>query len=593
MEWWRAGSDTREFRRSLILLVAFAFLAGIVTILSPCILPVLPIILSTVVADGEKKRDVFRPLGVVTGFILSFTFFTLFLSTIVSRSGLDADLLRDFAVIVIGVFGLSMLFPQVTMLLERMFSYLSRFVPSGGRRKDGYGGGLIVGLSIGLLWTPCVGPILASVITLAITGTVTIQAVLITLAYAVGTAIPMFAIIYGGQGLLKRMPWLTRNTQNIQMGFGVVMIAMAVAIYFNLDRQFQTYVLNKFPNYGSGLTSLEDNKLIEGQLNRLGGRSGDEKLGMPTYEMLEPKGILAPELIQGGEWFNSEPLRLDELRGKVVVIDFWTYTCINCQRTLPYLRDWWEKYSDKGLVIIGVHSPEFEFEKSAENVLQAIEDFGLEYPVMQDNNFATWRAYNNRYWPAKYFIDKDGYVRYTHFGEGAYDESERVIQELLQEAGNTVDDEINNPGYSNFSRTPETYLGYGRISNFASKEKILPDQSREYSFPSILGRNSVAYQGAWIVTEEYAKPEIGAELKINFEAKEVYLVMRSSNGDESRVNVYVDDEAQYFGSHNEDGTVYVNEDMLYKLLKLPIAGRHELRLEFPDGNVELYAFTFG
>lgn len=582
----------------MILLVMFAFLAGIVTILSPCILPVLPIILSTAVSGGEK-RDVSKPWGVVTGFVASFTFFTLFLSIIVSRSGFDANFLRNLAVVVIGVFGLSMLFPQFTLLLERMFASLGRFIPTGGKQRSGFVGGLVVGLSIGLLWTPCVGPILASVITLAITGTVTLQAFFITLAYALGTAIPMFAIIYGGQGFLKKMPWLMRNTQNIQMGFGVVMIVMATLIYFNLDRQFQSYILTKFPNYGTGLTQFEDNSLIEGQLNKLGGGTGeDQKLGMPTYEMLEPKGIRAPELITGGEWFNppspeaSEGRVLESLRGKVVIIDFWTYTCINCQRTLPYLRDWYEKYRDQGLVIIGVHSPEFEFEKDPDNVRGAIEDFGLEYPIMQDNDFRTWRAYNNRYWPAKYFIDKDGYVRYTHFGEGAYDESEAVIQELLREAGSEVSGEIDNPDYDNYSRTPETYLGYGRIANFASKEKILPDQPKEYSFPTVLGKNNVAYEGVWTVAEEYAKPEPGARLKIDFEAKEVFLVMRTS-GEESKVRVYVDGEMKYFGSHNEDGTVYVKEDMLYKLIKLPIAGRHELLLEFVDGDVELYAFTFG
>ncbi len=575
----------------MILLIAFAFLAGIITVLSPCILPILPIILTSSI--GGVNTVISRPIGVITGFILSFTFFTLFLSTIVRLSGIPAETLRFVSVLVVAGFGLSLLVPQFQVLVERLFSKLSGFMPNS-QRKTGFSGGLVIGFSVGLLWTPCVGPILASVISLAITGTVTFDAFLITLAYSLGTAIPMFLIILGGQNTLRRVPWLLSNLGYIQKVFGVLMIVTAIGIFFNVDRRFQTFVLNTFPQYGTGLTKLEDNELIRNQLDKkAGSEMQKDDMGKPMFDLILPKGVKAPEIIPGGTWFNNGPTTLEQLKGKVVIIDFWTYSCINCQRTLPYLKDWNEKYKDKGLVIIGVHSPEFEFEKNEKNVAQAIKDFKLTYPIVQDNNFATWRAYSNRYWPAKYFIDKEGYVRYSHFGEGAYDESEKVIQELLKEAGATdVSSQINNPTYQIQSKTPEIYLGYGRIDHFASPEDIEKNTLGQYTAPSNLRYNEMAYEGDWNVMEEYANPQIGAKLHLNFDAQEVFLVMRSK-GSPAKVKVYIDDTTQFFGKDVTNGTVTIDVDTLYKIIKLPSPGNHNLRLEFEDNNAELYAFTFG
>ena len=575
----------------MILLIAFAFLAGVITVLSPCILPILPIILTSSIGGVNTGKS--RPMGVVIGFILSFTFFTLFLSTIVRLSGIPAEALRLVSVIVVAGFGISLLVPQFQVLVERLFSKLASFMPSS-QGRTGFGGGLLIGFSVGLLWTPCVGPILASVISLAITGTVTFDAFLITLAYSLGTAIPMFLIMLGGQNALRRVPWLLSNLGQIQKLFGILMILTAIGIFFNVDRRFQTFVLNTFPQYGTGLTRFEDNELIRNQLDKKTGTEvKKEDMGKPMFDLIEPKGVKAPEIIPGGVWFNSEPLTLEQLKGKVVIIDFWTYSCINCQRTLPYLRDWNEKYKDKGLVIIGVHAPEFEFEKSEKNVAQAIKDFKLTYPIVQDNDFATWRAYNNRYWPAKYFIDKEGYIRYTHFGEGVYDESEKVIQELLKEAGATdVSSEINNPTYQINAKTPEIYLGYGRIEHFASPETIKKNMLGTYSTPTNLGNNEVAYVGSWNVMEEYANPQKGSMLTLNFDSKEVFLVMRTK-GAPAKVKVYLDDKMQDFGEDNINGVVTVDNDQLYKLINLSTPGRHILRLEFEDNNAELFAFTFG
>lgn len=551
----------------MIVLILFAFLGGMVTILSPCILPILPIVLSGSVTGGKK-----RPMGVVTGFIVSFAFFTLFLSAIVRATGLSADALRLVAVIVIAFFGISLLIPNIQIIIEKVFSKLTTGFRLGGRNdtgKNGYFSGVLVGISLGIIWTPCVGPILASIITLAATRSVGFSAVIITLAYATGTAIPLLAITAGGRNLLTRHPWLLANTARIQRGFGILMLLTAMAIYNSWDRQFQTYILDKFPSYGTGLTKLEDNAIVQNQLQTL-------KKGGSMFNPSASDFGNAPDFVTGGKWFNPPaggPPTMKELRGKVVLVDFWTYTCINCIRTLPYIKAWHEKYKDKGLVIVGVHTPEFEFEKNPDNVAKALKDFGIVYPVMQDNDYATWQAYANHYWPAKYMVDKDGKIRYTHFGEGDYDETEKKIQELLAETGATVDDPISNPTYQVATRTPETYLGKAR-----------GDYSR------------ISTTGTFTGSQEYTNPSQGATLTYRFDAMAVFLVMRPKTpGAVAKVKITLDgnEVGEYAGDDATNGVVTIDGDRLYKLIKLPTAEAHILKLEFLDDNAELYAFTFG
>src|SRR3989344_3629727 len=538
----------------MLLLIVFAFLAGVVTILSPCILPVLPIVLAGSVGEGRR-----RPFGIVTGFVLSFTIFTLFLTTIVKATGISADSLRLVSVVVVFTLGLSLILPRLQALTERLFSKISKFSPKSGQ---GFSGGLILGLGLGLLWTPCVGPILASVISLALTGSVNLAAFAITLAFSLGTAIPMFIVIYTGRSVLGR---LQPYSSFIQKTFGVLMILTAIAIYFNLDRKFQTYVLQVFPKYGAGLTQLEDNPGVKRQLDQLRTTPmPTDKIGRPMNEFTDSQlsdYSPAPELIPGGEWFNlpagRQAVSIQDLRGKVVLVDFWTYTCINCIRTLPYLKSWHEKYSEKGLVIIGVHTPEFEFEKNPINVQKAVSDFGLKYPVMQDNDYATWRAYSNRYWPAKYLIDKTGHIRYAHFGEGEYDTTEKAIQQLL-----SLDMPVSNPTYQITARTPELYLGSAR---------------------RVPGYFTTS--GQWNYSPQYANPKTSATLTLDFEAKDVFLVMRPAKTSPGQVKVYLDEQFQ--------SSIIVDSDKLYELIKLSQPGKHTLRLEFLDSNLELYAFTFG
>ena len=309
----------------MIILITFAFIAGMITILSPCILPILPIILSSSVDNSGKKR----PIGVVVGFILSFTFFTLFLSTIVRISGIPAQSLRYLSVIILIVFGLSLFVSRFQILIEQLFTKLTRFAPVS-QTKHGFVGGLIIGLSLGLLWTPCVGPILASVISLALSGEVTLQAVFITFAYSLGTAIPMFFIIQLGSRALQKIPWLLKNSSKIQKGFGILMVLTALAIFFNFDRQFQTYILNAFPQYGTNLIKFEDNNLINQKLQEINQQSSsNNQIGNPMRDINLHQGPKAPQIISGGQWFNSPPLQISQLNNQVVLLDFWTYSCIN------------------------------------------------------------------------------------------------------------------------------------------------------------------------------------------------------------------------------------------------------------------------
>lgn len=551
----------------MIILILFAFIAGFVTILSPCILPILPIVLSGGISGGKR-----RPVGIVLGFVISFTFFTLFLSSLVTLLRISPDTLRFMSVIIIFTLGMSMFIPQFQLLIERIFAKISNKV-AVRNSGDGFGGGVLLGTSLGLVWTPCVGPILASVIALAASNALTTSSLLITLAYSMGTAIPLLLITYGGRALLQKVPWLLKNTASIQKLFGIVMMVVSIGIYFNIDRSFQTYVLDVFPNYGTSLTKFEDNELVKKQLDGV-------KKAPP---LLKFNG--APEFVQG-QWLNSDPLTISSLKGKVVLIDFWTYTCINCIRTLPALTTWHTKYKDKGLMIVGIHTPEFAFERSKENVEEAIRMYGIAYPVLQDNAYENWNAYGNRYWPAKYLIDASGRIRYTHFGEGAYEETEKKIQELLLENGVTQlgsiqEEKTESPLFQ--SRTPEIYLGSVRTEGRVSSPDEMP-------------LNTYALTGQWTVTDEYARSAPQSSLTLHFEGNEVNLVMSPlKKGD--RVKIYLDGAIisdDYAGTDVRDGIITLDTERLYNIVRLPNHSRSSiLRMEFLDGATECYAFTFG
>ncbi len=608
----------------MLVLLVFAFVSGVITILSPCILPVLPIVLSGGVGGGRA-----RPFGVLAGFVVSFTVFTLTLSAIIRALGIPADALRVVAVVLIGLFGLVMLVPQLRDGFERLTSRIASRgsgtagVASGGRQRTGFGSGIVVGLSLGLVWTPCVGPIMASVISLALTQQVGGSSVLITLAYTIGTSIPMFAVMLGGRALLTRVPALTRNSANIQKGFGVLMIAMAVVIGLGWDRRFQTAVLSAFPNYGTGLTAIEKAPSVSSALKALQPArlaraaakpqtdAAGEKLFTGAMDAEPQNGVLgdyglAPEIVTTGMWFNTQgvvptegqparggspPLTMASLRGRVVMIDFWTYSCVNCVRTLPYLRAWYSTYRGQGLVIIGVHTPEFEFEMKSANVARAIHDLGVTWPVVQDNEYKEWNAYSNQYWPAHYFIDAKGHVRYFHFGEGGYDVSEKVIQALLTEAGAKVGGIVSKPAPDIQAGTPETYLGYDRGRGFATAVDPVADKPADYRPARVPDNGEWNLSGIWTITPQFVVPQTSGTLQLGFKAKNVFLVIEPQ-GKGGTIDVSVDGARTADTPDVRRGVLVPRESRMYQLVALPQAGAHVLRLEV-HGTLRLFAFTFG
>ena len=577
----------------MFILLLFAFLSGVVTILSPCILPILPIVLSGSV--GGKRR----PYGVILGFILSFSIFTLTLSAIVQFLNIPADALRIIAVVLIVLFGVIMLVPQFTLLFEKFASRMNRNTKQS-KATSGFKGGLVVGFSLGLIWTPCVGPIMASVISLAITQAVDGGSVLIILAYSLGTSIPMLAIMVGGRKLISRFSKLSANSRKVQQGFGVLMIVVGLSIGFGLDRRFQTAVLDIFPGYGEGLTFFET---IEPVQNAINNRNAPPPAMMMTGEEaisfdIEPKNArlgdygMAPEIITNGMWFNSEPLTIEELKGKVVIVDFWTYSCINCVRTIPHLQSWYEAYKDEGLVIIGVHSPEFAFEREADNVKKAMDELGVDWPVVLDNQFAQWRSYQNRYWPAKYFIDATGKIRYFHFGEGEYESSEKVIRKLLDEAGRlTTDKAAEMPVAKIDSRTAETYLGFRRTEGFTASTELIENQYAQYDSADQLENGMWTLDGKWAFTKEYVVNEESGVLELGFNAKNVFLVIEPVD-DSSVLEIEVDGSVSGNTVDVVDGLVQLDESRLYQLVGLDKRGNHILKLKV-TGKLRLFAFTFG
>jgi cytochrome c biogenesis protein CcdA/thiol-disulfide isomerase/thioredoxin len=579
----------------MAVLLFFAFISGLVTIFAPCIWPLLPIILSSTTSGGHRK-----PLGITLGILISFALLTLTISYIVKIIPFDPEILRYFAVVIIGFLGIMLVIPKLSQLLE---GYVSRLSGKFGRVKstgDGFNSGLITGISLGIVWTPCAGPILATIATLAATRAVNFQIVLVTLVYVAGVGIPLFIFAQVGQKLLTSSRSLSKYTGIIQQVFGFIMILTAVSIFTGYDKVLQAKLLDAVPSYSTFLNKLETNDAVKNQLDTLRGSDKKEKkveMRFPSASRLPSYGR-APEFTGINNWLNSQsPVTMASLKGKVVLVDFWTYTCINCIRTLPYVTSWYEKYKDQNFVVIGVHTPEFEFEKKTENVQMATVQYKINYPVAQDNDFATWRAYDNHYWPAKYLIDAEGNIRYFHFGEGNYQETEENIRTLIEEAGQTVNESrvTTSPQVQNYAQTPETYLGNARIANFKSEESISAGVET-YSFPKILNTNQVAFDGTWNVEEEFSESKNNSKLRIQFHANKVFLVIHPKTGAE-RVTVMLDGKqisVKNTGKDVVDGVITVTEPRLYELVDFKEKpGNHLLELQFLNEGIEVFAFTFG
>ncbi len=588
----------------MVVLMLFGFVAGAGTALSPCVLPVLPIALSAGATGGRR-----RPLGIVAGLALSFTFATVALVYVISALGLPDDLLRNLAIAVLLAFGITLMIPPLAARVEATISRFAGRAGVAGGGGDGFWSGTAVGASLGLVYAPCAGPILAGVITVSASQPFTAGRLAVALSYGIGSAVVLYFLMLGGRRLTAP---LARRGVGLQVAMGAVMVVVALAMAADYDIKFQNTIASSLPSFlvnpteslegtASARSALDD---VRGQSDGIGARAGEAAASEPDQggggsggKSDLPVLGTAPEFVGNQAWFNTpgdRPLTLKGLRGRVVLVDFWTYSCINCLRTLPYLTAWDRTYRRDGLTIVGVHSPEFPFEKDAGNVEDAIQRNDIEYPVAQDNDLATWSAYANQYWPAEYFVDARGRVRYTHFGEGDYDKKEEVIRELLAEAGRPVaarESKAQGITASAGVTTPETYLGAARAERFVNP--MLSPGSHDFGEPPTPPRDNFAFRGRWKIALDSATAE-GGSLELNFGARRVYLVL-GSPGRTRQVRVQLDGEpipADLAGSDVTGGVVNVSSQRLYDLVDLPGVGNHLLEL-FPEDGVTGYAFTFG
>lgn len=587
-----------------MILFLLAYLGGVLTIISPCILPVIPFVLAR--ADRPFLRN---GLPMLAGMALAFAV----VATLASVAGgwvVSANQYgRVAALVLLAVFGVTLLFPD---LADRMMRPLVAVGARLSQSADQAGGGsifapLLLGVATGFLWAPCAGPVLGLILTGAALQGASVRTTLLLLTYAAGAATSLalaLALLIGGR-VFAAMKRSIGAGEWIRRGLGAAVLAAIVAIAFGLDTGFLT-------NLSVGSTTALEQTLLD----RLRGRDHATAMtGGPSMMRATPPGPSGelpvegafPSLAGAEAWLNSKPLTADELKGKVVLVDFWTYSCINCLRAIPYVRAWAEKYRDHGLVVIGVHAPEFAFERSIDNVKKAIAALNIRYPVAIDNEYKIWRAFENEYWPAHYFIDAGGRIRHHHFGEGEYEESERVIQRLLTEAGDgkvpagTV--AVNASGVEAAAartdgQSPETYLGYNRIENFVSPGGVVQDTGHVYAAgaPKL---NDWSLVGNWTIGGERAQlNEKDGSIVYRFHARDLHLVLGpAAEASPVRFRITIDGEkpgAAHGMDVDADGQGVVDSQRLYQLVRDPgQIGDHTFEIQFLDPGVQAYAFTFG
>jgi cytochrome c biogenesis protein CcdA/thiol-disulfide isomerase/thioredoxin len=567
----------------MLLLLLFALVVGAGTAVSPCVLPVLPAMLSASGAGGRR-----RPLGIVIGLSVTFAVTIVGLAKVVGGIGLGADPLRDMAIVVLGLSGVALLVPAVGAWLERPLMSLSRLGPR--TRGDGFASGLVIGAALGFVYTPCAGPILAAVISVSAASG---RAVAVGAAYALGTGLMLLALALGGRRLMDRLRGAGRRLA-LQRSIGVVLVGTAVVLGTMLDVRLDQWIAQNIPNVN--VTSfLDDSSAVAARLSSLRDRRSRFRTGATGATLPGVKAPYladlgrAPAFVGTGDWFNTpggRPLSIAGLRGRVVLIDFWTYTCINCIRTLPYLEAWDAKYAAKGLVIVGVESPEFPFERDASNVRDAIHQFGIRYPVVQDNDLETWDAWDNAAWPADYLVDRTGEVRYSSAGEGGYATTESAIRELLAAGGardlgggaRARDVVVPSGGI-----TPEVYLGFDRA--LGTLGLIARLGTHVYAPPHRrLPRNHVAYGGTWTIGPQHALADAGASIVGRFVARRVYVVLSPPAHGRGHVVVFVDGR--------NVSTIDVTAQRLYPVASFASNSEHTVRLRFSAGT-SAYSLTFG
>ena len=610
----------------MLVLIFVAFIAGLVTAVSPCVLPILPIVLATG-ADGDRRR----PILVIAGLIGSFSFFTLASVEIIQTLHLPSSTLRDIAIAIIALFGLTLLVPALTTRFERLTAglpgigarlagtdrlgtdrlgndrlgtdRLGTYTPGIGRLGAGeprFGaagvvGGLATGVGLGLVWTPCAGPILGAITSLAVTAPGSLATFALVVAYAIGAGLPLLAIAMGGRAALARLRMRSASAW-AGRAFGVLVLATAGLMAVGADTALSADLTGALPDWTNTLQTLERTNQAQSALHDIGANGGTTVSGPASGISGLPVGPAAPDFAGIDHWLNSSPLTMAGLRGKVVLVDFWTYSCINCIRTLPYVESWYQKYAADGFVVVGVHSPEFAFEHDTGNVAASIVRFGITYPVAQDNEYGTWNAYNNSYWPADYLIDATGHIRSTHFGEGDYNQTETEIRGLLAEAGqaalpSAAASAPPPPFIAN--QTPETYIGTDRATSFASPQAANAGAAR-YTFPSYLSDDTFAVSGTFDFQPQYATAtQAGDRLELSFYARDVYLVAAADSPVPATVQVTGVTGAAPTEDVGANGSMAIGAARLYHVVHLPSAARGTVIITFNAAGARAYSFTFG
>jgi cytochrome c biogenesis protein CcdA/thiol-disulfide isomerase/thioredoxin len=602
-------------------IVILVFLGGVLTILSPCILPVLPFVFAR-----SEQKFLTNGLPMLAGMAVTFAA----IATLAAVGGSWAVRVnqygRVFALVLLTVFAATLLSTRLADWLARPFVALGNRLAQSNPEAAGRVtllNSLLLGIATGLLWAPCAGPILGLILTGAAISGPNARTTLLLFAYAAGAATSLAVALLAGGRVFAFLKKSLGTGEWIRRGLGVAVLVAVVAIVFGWD----STVLTRLSLNG---TNALEQSLIDKIHPQNAGAPGGSMMAMSNSTMAmsntkadghammmsaaKPAGNLPvegeiPSFAGATLWLNSPPLAPESLRGKVVVVDFWTYSCINCLRALPYVESWYQKYKDHGLVVIGVHAPEFAFEKDPDNVRRAVADLKITYPVALDNDYAIWQAFNNQYWPAHYFIDATGHIRAHHFGEGNYDESEQIIRTLLTEAGQSG---LPPPGMGGakpvgieaapdeaHDQSPETYVGYRRADNFASPGGFAQDQAHLYSAPAALKLNQWALSGSWNVDPEKAVlGASGGKIEFRFYARDLHLVLGpGSNGKPVRFRVTLDGAAPA-ASHGADtdssGAGIIDRQRLYQLIRQSgDVGEHVFSIEFLDPGVQAYSFTFG
>ncbi|MGA2968691.1 MAG: cytochrome c biogenesis protein CcdA [Acidimicrobiales bacterium] len=574
----------------MIVLLLIGFVAGLIAGISPCILPILPVVL---VGWADPVTNEERPLAarrrravaVVLGLVISFALITAVGSAVLSSLGLPQNLLRDIGLALLFVYGVALLIPNLERLLEKPFA---RFTRSGPRRD---GSAFLFGLGLGAVFVPCAGPVLTAVTVLGTRHHATFYSVLLSFFFAAGAAVPLLAIALAGDRLIERNRDLSRRARRLRPGGGVLLILMAGALALNLTNGIQKLV----PGYTNALQHhVEGNSFAFKQLNNLTYSKPSSDGSLTTCEQYAAEGYsqglskcgAAPQFTGITNWLNTakdQPLSLEALHGHVVLVDFWTYSCINCQRTLPHVEAWYKRYHKSGFDVIGVQAPEFAFEHVLSNIKSAVKSLGVKYPVAVDNNLDTWTAYRNNYWPGEYLIDANGVIRHVDYGEGNYTADEDLIRSLLSKANPDLKlpPPTNVPDLTPTVETsPETYLGADR-SQYLDGAEPVANEDALYHFPASIPEFSYALSGRWLTENQQIVAKGSSQLTLNFDAIDVYLVLNGHGTIQVSLN----------GAPIK--TIHVSGyARLYTLLKQKSDSQGLLNLKFSPG-VQAYDFTFG